>query len=346
VKVLIVKMSSLGDVVHAIPALVDAKRENPDVEIDWVVEEGFVDIPQMHVAVDRVIPIAIRRWRKNWLKSISSGEVAKFISALRRSKYDLVIDAQGLIKSAIVAGLARGPVGGFNVKSAREPIASFSYNRMVPVERDLHAVERQRRLFSGLLGYQQHGEADYGFDQSQANGEPRNAIMLLHGTTWASKHWPESSWISLCKNLLDSGYEVLIPSGNEEERNRALSIANLTSAQVLAPMGLNDLISVMSTCRGIVTLDTGLGHLACALNVPLVGLYGSTDPVLTGVYGPNQEALVSNHLPCIPCKERNCRYAVEDFAGKIYPPCFEKLTPESVWQALQLQISKVSRSAH
>ena len=340
-KILIVKMSSMGDVVHALPALVDAKKENPDAEIDWVVEEGFSDIPAGHPLVNRVIPIAIRRWRKHWLSSFSSGEMSEFLAAIRVSNYDLIIDSQGLIKSAIVAGIARGPVGGFNRRSAREPLASLSYSRSVEVDLGLHAVERQRRLFAGLLGYEVEGTTNYGLRSRESDAGSSNTIMLLHGTTWPSKLWPEEYWRRLCKILLDAGYEVLIPSGDEIERARAHSIAGKTRAVVLAPRELKEIMSIMATCQGVVSVDTGLGHLACALDIPLVALYGPTDPSLTGIAGPRQSVIVSDHLQCIPCRERNCRYGLEDNSSKIYPPCFEQSTPESVWQALQSQIGIV-----
>ena len=351
-KILVVKMSSMGDVVHALPALADAKQENPDTEIDWVVEEGFSDIPVLHPLVDKVIPIAIRRWRKHWLKSFFNGEIGEFIAALRASNYDLIIDSQGLIKSAIVARIARGPVGGFSRNSARESLAGSTYSQSVDVDLSLHAVERQRRLFAGLLGYEVKGITNYGFridgvtkfesSTHPSVAESANSIMLLHGTSWDSKLWPETYWRTLCKILLEAGYKVVIPSGNEIERRRAESIADNTSALLLDPMGLKEMMSIMSTCQGVVSVDSGLGHLACALDIPSVALYGATDPALTGILGPRQSVIVSDHLPCIPCKERNCRYGLEDYSGKIYPPCFEQSTPDSVWLALQSQISKAS----
>jgi len=360
VKILIVKMSSLGDVIHALPALVDLKKMKPDTEIDWLVEEGFSDIPEQHPFVNKIIPVAIRRWRKKWIRSLASGEIGKFISALRASKYDLIIDSQGLIKSAIVARIARGPVGGFDWESARESLASLTYAQSVEVDRGLHAVERQRRLFAGLFGYELSGGADYGFNADGFNpagfqdaaskredsnspdpvAEAKKSIMLLHGTTWESKLWPESYWRSLCQIILEAGYEVMIPSGDEIERKRAERIADSTRAVLLESMGLKEIMSVIATCQGVVSVDSGLGHLACALDIPLIALYGATDPSLTGITGPRQSVIVSDHLQCIPCKERNCRYGLGDNSSKIYPPCFEQSTPESVWQALQSQISK------
>ena len=337
-----IKMSSMGDVIHALPAVVDAKRAIPDIQFDWVVEEGFQEIPQMHPAVNEVIPVAIRRWRRNWITSLRSGEVGDFVRRLRHQRYDLIVDAQGLIKSAIVGMLSTGPVSGFSWRSARESLASLTYSKSMEVGNDVHAVERQRRLFAGLLGYEVSGAADYGLDLPGKREKDNRNIMLLHGTTWESKLWPVESWRLLCSQILDSGYEVTIPSGNQEEARRAELIADNTHATVLPMMGLKDLALIMAGCSGVVSGDTGPGHMAAALNLPLIALYGATSPQLTGIYGTYQNVIVSDHLPCIPCKKRFCRYPAEDYSSKIYPPCFERTTPGSVWQALQSQIRKAN----
>ncbi len=335
-------MSSMGDVIHALPAVVDAKRALPDVQFDWVVEEGFQEIPQMHPAVNEVIPIAIRRWRMNWLTALLSGEIGNFVRRLKRARYDLIIDAQGLIKSAIVGMLSTGPVSGFSWRSARESLAALTYLKSMEVGNDVHAVERQRRLFAGLLGYEVSGAADYGLDSRRKPRKDNRNIILLHGTTWESKRWPVESWRLLCGLILENDYEVTIPAGNQEETRRAELIADNTRATVLPMMGLKDLALIMTGGSGVVSVDTGLGHMAAALNLPLIALYGATSPQLTGVYGAYQNVIVSDHLQCIPCKKRICRYAAGDYSSKIYPPCFERTTPESVWQALQLQIRKAN----
>ena len=342
-KVLLVKMSSMGDVVHTLPAIVEAANKIPGISFHWVIEESFRTIAEIHPLVDEVIPVAIRRWRKSWRASLVSGEITAFYRTLKQHHYDLIIDAQGLIKSAIVSLLASGPVAGFSRQSVREPVASLIYRRSIIVDKNLHAVERQRHLFAGLLGYEVSGQVDYGLKSANEVSRVSRTIMLMHGTSWESKLWPEVSWRSLCKMILEDGYEVLIPSGNSRESRRAAFIAENTRATVLPPMLLAELIALMETCMAAVSVDTGLGHLASALDLPLVALYGATDPVLTGVYGEHQRVIVSDHLPCIPCRKRICRYPVAAYSSKIYPPCFEQTTPESVWQALQLEIKKANR---
>ncbi len=341
-KVLVVKMSSMGDVIHALPAISDARRVNPSIRFHWLVEEGIQEIPAMHPAVDEVIPVAIRRWRRNWFASFQNGEIGNFVRRLKLHSYDMVVDAQGLIKSAIISLLATGPVSGFSFRAAREPLSTLMHLKSINVKKEIHAVDRQRLLFAGLLGYEVDGPADYGL-QPLSKPERRNPrIMLLHGTTWESKLWPVESWRILSERILADGYEVVVPVGSREEALRAAVIAENTRASVLPVMGLRDMASTMSGCSGVVSVDTGLGHLAVALKLPLVSLYGATDPLLTGVYGENQEVIVSDHLPCIPCRKRFCRYAADDYSSKIYPPCFERTTADSVWQALQSQIGRTS----
>ncbi len=341
-KVLVVKMSSMGDVVHALPAIVEARRAVPDIEFHWVVEEGFQCIPEGHPQVDEVIPVAIRRWRKNWLASLQSGEIAEFYRLLRANRYDLIIDGQGLIKSAIVGRLARGPVSGFSWLSAREPLASLTYGRSVNVKKNLHAVDRQRQLFAQLFGYEPVGPVDYGMQLATVDSPRSKTIIFLHGTSWVSKLWPITYWRSLSLMALEEGYEVLIPSADEEESRRADAIAADTGATRLPSTPLAKLISIMKACSAAVSVDTGLGHVACAQGIPLVAICGATDPTLTGIRGDQQEVIVGDHLPCIPCRKRICKYPAEVDSSKIYPPCVEQITPEAVWQALQSQIPKAN----
>ncbi len=339
-KVLIVKMSSMGDVIHALPALVDASKAIPGIRFDWVLEEAFVDIPAIHPLVDRVIPIAIRRWRRRPGDLFRQRGFRDFFRELRRERYDLVIDSQGLIKSALTGWLASGKLAGFDRASVRETLAAICYNQSIAISKTLHAVQRQRLLFAGLLGYEVKGVADYGLASTIRPVQSGRQIMLLHGTTWESKLWPVEYWQALCSSMVEQGYRVVIPSGSPIEKARAETIAQATEAEVLPATTLADLIQVMSSSAGVVSVDTGLGHMAVALGLPLVSIYGATDPLLTGVYGEKQQTIVSDHLPCTPCQKRYCRYAIEDYSSKIFPPCYENIKPETVWQALESQIRR------
>ncbi|OYW96322.1 MAG: lipopolysaccharide heptosyltransferase I, partial [Pseudomonadales bacterium 32-61-5] len=222
-RVLLIKTSSLGDVVHTLPALTDAQRAIPGIQFDWVVEEGFAEIPAWHPAVAQVIPVAIRRWRKNLLQTLRTGEWRRFKARLRETRYDLVIDAQGLLKSAWLTRYVKAPVAGLDRDSAREPMASRFYDRRYTVPRDQHALERVRQLFAQALGYElPQAIGDYGLDRAQlaAPGE-EPYLLFLHGTTWPSKHWPEAYWRELAERMSAFGWAIRLPWGNAEEKARA-----------------------------------------------------------------------------------------------------------------------------
>ena len=338
-RVLLVKTSSLGDVIHALPALTDAARAIPGITFDWVVEEGFAEIPTWHPAVGRVIPVAIRRWRKNIWQTIKSGEWRRFKQSLRAEKYDLVIDAQGLVKSAWLTRYVNAPVAGLDKNSAREPLASRFYQRRLAVARGQHAVERLRQLFAVALGYDlPKGLGDYGLDVERLIELPRNKpyVLFLHGTTWDTKHWPELYWRDLALRMADKGVEVRLPWGNPAEKARAERIANgLSNAVVLPKLNLAGVARVLASASACVAVDTGLGHLAAALDVPTISLFGPTNPDLTGAYGKVQIHLASD-FPCAPCLQKKCTYQPTaqdqqrfDLKNE-WPLCFTRLNPERV----------------
>ena len=310
-RVLLVKTSSLGDVIHALPALTDAARAIPGITFDWVVEEGFAEIPTWHPAVGKVIPVAIRRWRKNIWDTIKSGEWRRFKQSLRAEKYDLVIDAQGLVKSAWLTRYVNAPVAGLDKDSAREPLASRFYQRRLAVARGQHAVERLRQLFAVALGYDlPKGLGDYGLDVERLIELPRNKpyVLFLHGTTWDTKHWPEVYWRDLALRMGHMGVEVRLPWGNPAEKARAERIASgLNNAVVLPKLNLAGVAKVLASASACVAVDTGLGHMAAALDVPTISLYGPTLPGKVGAYGKGQVHLCASgpgagsgdrHKPC------------------------------------------------
>lgn len=291
-RVLLIKTSSLGDVIHTLPALTDAAAAIPGIQFDWVVEEGFAEIPAWHPAVAEVIPVAIRRWRKNLLATWKSGEWAGFKRRLREGRYDLVIDAQGLLKSAWLTRYCTAPVAGLDRASVREPLASRFYDRRYAVAWGQHAVERTRQLLAQALGYQVPASVgDYGLDRAAMAGAPAGEpyVLFLHGTTWASKHWPEADWRALAEHLDARGVAVRLPWGSEAEKARAERLVEgLAHAQVLPKLNLRGVAAVIAGARACVAVDTGLGHLAAALDVPSISLYGPTLPVKVGAYGRGQ----------------------------------------------------------
>ena len=296
-RVLVVKMSSLGDVIHTLPAITDAASAIDDICFDWVVEEAFAEIPAWHPAVDKVIPVALRRWRKTPFKSFGGPEWKKFRGALDRRQYDAVIDAQGLLKSALITRLPRAPRYGLDSVSARERLASIFYHQRIAVPRDMHAVERIRLLFARALRYTPPtGVGDYGVRANLQTGAEKlpSSLLFFHGTARDEKLWPEEHWIELAAQFADRGYQVWLPWGNEEEHARAERIAAASSnAQVLPRLDLLGLAGMLLEVDGAVAVDTGLAHLSAALDVPTVSLYGPTDTALIGAYGQNQTHIQS-----------------------------------------------------
>ena len=278
--ILFVKTSSLGDVVHNCPAVSDAAREFPGAVIDWVVEEPFAAIAAMHRAVRRVIPVAIRRWRSGLWKPSVWSEIAAWRRQLCAERYDAVIDTQSLVKSALVARLARGKRHGMDRTSAREWLASGFYDLRYPVPRDLHAVQRNRIVAASALGYEISGPADYGL-RTPDTGKS-GYIVLLTMTSRADKLWPEERWVELARDL---GAPAVLPWGSEAERARAERISAQIGGTVPPRRNLEQLARLFVNARAVVGLDTGLTHLAAALGVPAVGIYCGSDPALTGLYG-------------------------------------------------------------
>lgn len=335
-KVLLIKTSSMGDVLHTLPALTDAAQRFPEIQFDWVVEQAFAEIPGWHPAVNKVIPCALRRWRKQPWLAWKSGEWHAFYQMLRQQNYDLVLDAQGLLKSAFITLCAKGKRAGLNFQSAWEPLASFCYQQRYSVNPQQHAVARVRQLFAAALKYPVPTSIpDYGLDRNRLLKSPDyqdNYLVFLHGTTWATKHWPENYWRQLAALAAQAGYQVLLPWGNDSERQRAENIAQaLTRVTVLPKMNLEQMAALLAHAKGVVAVDTGLGHMAAAFAVPTVNLYGPTDPALTGTVGAHQQHLAAQFI-CAPCLQRQCTYRG---AADVQPACFSTLTPAQVWSALK-----------
>ena len=334
-RVLLVKMSSLGDVVHALPAVTDAAAHG--IEFDWVVEEAFADIPARHPAVASVIPIGWRRWRHALVAN--RGEIRDFVSRLRSRQYDLVLDAQGLIKSGVVAGLARGRgKAGLSPQAAREGAAALFYERRFRIPTGQHAVDRVRQLFASAFGYTLSNGVDFGISGARAEGGPGaddGACVLLHGTTWDSKHYPEAMWTALANQAAQAGLSVAVPWGDESERARARRIAAASGATVWERSSLAVLMDRLQRAALVIGVDSGLAHLAAALSVPTTVIYGSTDSVLTGARGL-RVANLQAEFSCAPCLQRSCSYVGNDAQWRgeaVQPPCYSRVAPEDVWRA-------------
>ena len=288
--ILLIKTSSLGDVVHNLPVVSDIRARFPHARIDWVVEEAYGDIVGMHPGVHRVIAVALRRWRGNVLKPAHWREFGQFRHALSGARYDCVIDTQGLIKSALLARMAGGARHGYAAASAREPLAAKFYDVVHRVPRDLHAVVRNRRLAALALGYELPPAPDYGIavPPGMAAADSRAYCVLLHATSRADKLWPEPAWVRLGDELARQGYALMLPWGDADERARSERIARALPAAIVPPArGVLDMAVLLAGARAVIGVDTGLTHLAAALGRPVVALYCATRPGLTGVYaGP------------------------------------------------------------
>ena len=288
-RVLLIKTSSMGDVIHCLPAATDMQRHIPGLQLDWVVEEGFADIPRLHPVVNSVIPVAIRRWRKNLFSKEIRQEFAAFRQTLQQQAYDLVLDTQGLLKSAWIGRMVNAPYSGYDSQSIREPLASWFYQKKFSVSRQLHAVQRNRQLAAQAMGYVIDPQLDYGLSiekQTFAWLTSQPYVVGLHATSRADKEWPEAHWIELAQKLAMSGLNLVLPWGSAQEQQRAQRLADVLPNAIVAPrLNLQQAAALLAGARLVVGVDTGLTHLAAAVGVPVIALYCASEPGLTGVLG-------------------------------------------------------------
>lgn len=322
-KALVVKTSSMGDIIHTLPALTDAMNAIPGIRFDWVAEEAFAEIPSWHPAVDRVIPVALRRWRKAPWRTYFKGEWSHYKKALQAEAYDAIIDAQGLAKSALlVTRLGRGPRYGLDRESAREPMASRFYDHPMAIAKRQHAVERVRQLFAKVLHYEMpRTMGDAAIAQHFAHRQDGPYLVFLHGTTRRDKHWPDVYWDRLAGLAVGAGWKIRLLWSNTAEHARANRLAAVSpSIEVMPRLNLTQVAGELAGARAVVSVDTGLSHLAAALDRPNVILFGPTDPGLVGGYGANQLCLRAGDYP---------KPAIE-----ADPPDLASLAPELVWAQL------------
>jgi heptosyltransferase-1 len=286
-KILLVKTSSIGDVVHNLPVASDIRLSIPGARIDWVVEEPFAAIPRLHHAIARVIPVAIRRWRKTLWRRETRDEVRDFLRLLRASCYDAVIDTQGLLKSALISRAAQGLRYGLNWRSAREPLGLL-YDRTFNVPWTVHAVERNRSLAAQALRYALPAQVDYGIRAVPGEFSWLTAdryVVLLHATSAERKLWGEANWIELGRHFMKQGIVCVLPWGNLTERARSDRLAEQIAGAIVPPaLGLGEATALLAGAHAVIGVDTGLVHLAAALGTPTAGIYCVTDPDATGIY--------------------------------------------------------------
>ncbi|HEY1473407.1 MAG TPA: lipopolysaccharide heptosyltransferase I [Pseudolabrys sp.] len=289
--ILFIKTSSLGDVIHHMPALTEARKARPQVRFNWLVEEAFTPLVRLHPAVAEVVPVAWRRWRKSLYAPSTLGEIARSLRAIRTPLYDEIVDSQGLLRTAVIARLALGRRHGYDSSSIREPLAAMFYNVRHRVSRELHAVERNRVLSGLALGYAPQGAPDFGLDRARFSVSAERYAVLLHATARPEKEWPEVNWIALGKALGD--LTLVLPWGNVGEQTRSERIAAaLPRARVPERAPLDAVVRLIAGAQFVVGVDTGLMHLAAALGVPLVAIFAGSKPGLTGPIGSGPMAVL------------------------------------------------------
>ncbi|WP_281663860.1 lipopolysaccharide heptosyltransferase I [Paraburkholderia fungorum] len=303
-KILIVRVSSLGDVVHNMPVIADIRRRHPEAQIDWLVEESFVGLVELVSGVRRAIPVSLRRWRKRILSVDNWREIGAFRRALAAENYDLVIDCQGLIKTAWVASMARGPLVGLANRTdgaGFEWPVRFFYDKRVPIEPRTHVVERTRQLVAAALDDPQPqptDDIDFGIDTgraalalSEANlNLPVPYVVFVHATSRADKQWPDTAWIELGQSLVRRGASIVLPWGSEEERATSERLAKEFGGAAIVPprLSLPAVVGLIEGAAATVGVDTGLVHIAAALKRPTVELYNFATAWRTGGYwSPN-----------------------------------------------------------
>jgi heptosyltransferase-1 len=286
-EILFIKTSSMGDVLHHLPAVTDARRHFPRARLSWVVEEDYAPLAALHPAVDEIIPIGVRHWRRFLSSWETWHKLGESVRKFRARRYDAVIDTQGLCRTGILAKLAHGTRHGYDKASIRESFAARFYDVRHTVSRALHAIERNRLLTGRALGYEPEGPLDYGLDRSRlASAENAPYAVLLHATARPEKEWPEDRLIEVTANLTKRGLEIVLPWGSGEERERSARIAAaLPRARIPERQPLDALARIIAGAAVVVGVDTGLLHLAAALGVPLVAVFVGSEPGLTGPRG-------------------------------------------------------------
>lgn len=332
-RILLVKITSMGDIIQTLPALTDAAYAFPGIRFDWVVEESFKEIPQLHPNVDKIITLPYRRWKKNLRESVLSGEITQFLKQLRSQRYDMIIDAQSNLKSALVTRLAKGLKYGLDRESVREYGAHFAYQKKIAINRDQNHAERMRQLMATFLGYEQpKALINYGINQDHLPSIdfelPKKFIFVVPICSTVTRLWPEPFWKEVLNDLVNEGYEIVMPWWSAEEKERLLRLKmNNPLIHLIPPLNLAQKATILTKALAAISLDTGLAHMAAALDVPNISLYGPTSAKLTGTFGNKQVHLSATGPSCSPCLRTKCSYQGQ---STYKPACLETITPKHV----------------
>lgn len=344
IKILLVKMSSMGDIFHTFPAISDLKQALPQAEIHWVVEDGFSEIAAWHPGISKVIPIALRHWMKH--KNRHGWQAFKrWKHSLQQEQYDYVLDAQGLLKSALISRCAKASaIHGYHKTSAREAIASWFYHKHHKVALEQHAVERTRQLFAQTFGYTLSPQLNFGIKERFAAiaKNPRKLVFII-GTSWVTKLWATEQWQQLAQTAIGSGFNVEIIWGSAQEKAIAQAIIDQCpeATRPSERMSITAIAEKLVEAAGIIGLDTGFSHLAGALETPTIAIYGPTSPTKVGLIGPHTLNLQLNPaLDCMPCHKRQCQWLPEK--SNDTPKCMSAIHAQQVWQDMQQKLALFS----
>ncbi len=335
-KILLVKITSMGDLIQMLPALSDAAHALPGIQFDWLVEDSFQDIPRLHPSVARIIALPYRRWKKNLKPALQSGEITRFLKTVRHQSYDMIIDAQSNLKSAVVSCLAKGKRYGLDKSSVSEYGAQFFYHHSMTIDRNQNHAERLRQMMAHFLSYPlPNTPADYGIVKDNLPklniALPEKFVLITHIASVSNKLWPESYWQIVLADLLRSGYELVLPWWSQTERERALRLQNQDSRIHLLPsVTLLEKATVLSKATAALSLDTGLAHLAAALGIPNVSLYGPGNAKTCGTLGEKQVHISAQSPACSPCESMRCHYQGET---AFEPACMATIQPQQVLAA-------------
>lgn len=338
----------MGDLIQMLPAITDASHAIPGLRFDWLVEDSFKEIPSLHPSIDKIIPIPIRRWKKNKWQAFKSGEIATFIKLLRDQSYDMVIDMQSNLKSAIISLFVKGKKYGVDKHSVREYGAHWAYHKTIFVSRQQNQVQRLRQILSQFLNYSlPQSEANYGILNSSLPTVdfhiPEKFVFITAIASVTNKLWPEVYWQEVINSIVNSGYEVVIPWWSQEEKERGLRLQNQNpKIHLLPPLNLSQKASVLAHATAAISLDTGLAHLAAALNIPNVCLYGPGNFNSCGTIGYKQVHLAAKNPACAPCESQRCTYTGN---STYFPACMASISPTQVLHAFYA-ITNLNSDAH
>lgn len=307
-KILIVKLSSMGDIVHTMPIVADILHTFPQAQIDWLCEENFVDLLQQVKGIRQIISVALRRWRHTLLSSQTWRQICSFYQQLRAEQYDWIIDTQGLLKSAILSRIAQGTVSGLANRTdgaGYEWPVRFFYHQRHYIEPRTHVITRSRLLVAKALHIPLREELDFGLKPKPCSLKfPIPYIVFVHASSRKNKSWPLASWITLGEELITLGYHIILPWGSAEEQETSRHLAATLGKQAYVPnhLSLAEVTSLLADAKATIGVDTGLSHIAMALKKPSIQIYRFNTAWRTGSLGKDKticlgttEHLVTTH---------------------------------------------------